>query len=388
MTTASESIPGQVLAEPGWCYVVLLAAVGGIALFLPPRRSSAPGNQHAAGGPASQPADAPAASASGPQPDAAAAQGRASGAAGSGGGDGQSGAGAAAGRSAAADGPATRPAAESSGPPGPLSGVASNPAADLAEGSVEPGGAGAPAEAAVAGALRRWSMADDDGSGGGGARDAGGAPGRASPPLQPAARPSGQPGGREADGAGAGRPEADRAASVPLFSGFVSYEMLEAVVVEGGRGAVRREAGAHWVKMKGPGAVRLSRTAWPRRCALGHRQAATGGAGNQGYADVAVTCLVPRDTGHLAPPPRAPAANGALFARALRAATAVAQGAHMAMCTCSRRVMGTITLAALWEFCVRLHRRQAYSGTTGMRVQGLYWAATERRSLRCRCAAR
>jgi len=52
-----------------------------------------------------------------------------------------------------------------------------------------------------------------------------------------------------------------------------------------------------------------------------------------------VTCLVPRDTGHLAPPPRAPAANGALFARALRAATAVAQGAHMTMCTCSSRIV-------------------------------------------------
>jgi len=252
----SEGIPGQVLAEPGWCYVVLLAAVGGIALFLPPRRSSAPGNQPGTGGPASQPADAPAASAPGPVPDAGAAQGRASGAAGEGGGDRQSGAGAAAGRSAAAHLPATRPAAEGFPPPGP--GTASDPGADLAEGSVEPGGAGAPAEAAVADALRRWQMADEDDGGGGGARDADGAAGRASPPLQPAAPPSGQPDGREADGAGASRPEADRAASVPLFSGFVSYEMLEAVVVEGGRGAARREAGAHWVKMKGPGVASVS----------------------------------------------------------------------------------------------------------------------------------
>ncbi|KAK9832071.1 hypothetical protein WJX81_004065 [Elliptochloris bilobata] len=99
---------------------------------------------------------------------------------------------------------------------------------------------------------------------------------------------------------------ADGAASVQLFAGFVSYEMLDAVVVGGAGGRMRRDAamaGAHWVKMKGPG--------------------------GQGHADVAVTCLVPRDDGHLAPQrPKQPAGagTGALLTQTLRLASSVAEG--------------------------------------------------------------
>lgn len=53
-------------------------------------------------------------------------------------------------------------------------------------------------------------------------------------------------------------------------------------------------------------------------------------AGGQGHADVAVTCLVPRDDGHLAPSAPKPAARAGasgLLTQSLRVVAAAAQGA-------------------------------------------------------------
>ena len=174
---------------------------------------------------------------------------------------------------------------------GPWAGEAGGGArgVELGEGTAERGGADARAEAAVADALQRWRMADDEDGNGRVARgsQAPGAAARAGPvgslrgagrgaPTQPGSGQAGslpddslRPGGRqsitkterhEAVGAG-GRQDADAPTAVQLFAGFVSYEMLDAVVVGGPGGRMRRDAsasGAHWVKMKGPGACALT----------------------------------------------------------------------------------------------------------------------------------
>ena len=155
---------------------------------------------------------------------------------------------------------------------------------ELGEGTAELGGADAPAEAALADALQRWRMSDDDDGRG---RITWGSQGPSAPAhvgpadsLRPAGRGAlpepgaGQrgspdaglrPGGRrvpteprgvEPAGAGGGR-QADSPTAVQLFAGFVSYEMLDAVVVGAPGGRTRRDAsasGTQWVKMKGPGA--------------------------------------------------------------------------------------------------------------------------------------
>ena len=60
--------------------------------------------------------------------------------------------------------------------------------------------------------------------------------------------------------------------------------------------------------------------------------AVRGMAGGQGHADVAVTCLVPRDDGHLAPSAPKPAARGGasgVLTQSLRLVAAAAQGAPL-----------------------------------------------------------
>ena len=322
------------LAEPGWCYAVFLAAVGGIALCLPPRESRpahsrAPSDVErqlpgaAAAAPAAT-AGAHAAAAGGLTPGrqrAAASRepgpGSLRAAAGSNMQEGASKAGAGtggdplSGRTVGEGGPSrgdhAELAASTDAERDPLSGAAAGGAGggaepagagpwageagggargvELGEGTAERGGADARAEAAVADALQRWRMADDDDDRGRTPQgsQAPGAPARGGPggrlpaadrgaPTQPGSgqedslrndslRPGGghlmaETEGRTVASAGGGQ-QADGPTAVQLFAGFVSYEMLDAVVVGGPGGRTRRDAsasGAHWVKMKGPGA--------------------------------------------------------------------------------------------------------------------------------------
>lgn len=322
------------LAEPGWCYAVFLAAVDGIALCLPPResrpahsRTPSDVERQLQGATAAAPAasaEAHAAAArdltTGGQRAAAsrepgqgslrAAAGSSMEEAGSNAGAG-TGADALSGRTVGEAAPSGRGhpelAASAAAEGDPLSGAAAGGAGrgaelagagprageaggsgrgvELGEGTAERGGADAPAEAAVADALQRWRMADDDdgcarpaqGSQGAGAPAHAAPVGRLPAAGRGAPTPPGsgqadtlpddslRPGGRrvtaqterhEAAGAGGG-PQADGPIAVQLFAGFVSYEMLDAVVVGAPGGRMRRDAsasGAHWVKMKGPGA--------------------------------------------------------------------------------------------------------------------------------------
>ena len=322
------------LAEPGWCYAVFLAAVGGIALCLPSRESrpahsrtpsdverqlpgataaapAASAEAHAAAArdltredqraaPSRDPVHRSLRAAAGSNmEDAGSNAGAGTGGdplsgpkVGEGAPSGRDHAGLAASTDAEGD-PLSGAAAGGAGGgaepagAGPWAGEAGGGArgVELGEGTAERGGADARAEAAVADALQRWRMADDDN---GGARTAPGsrgpgaaarvgpvgsldAAGREAPTQpgigQPNSPPSDslQPGGRhmrtkteryEAAGAGGGQ-QANSSPAVQLFAGFVSYEMLDAVVVGGPGGRMRRDAsasGAHWVKMKGPGA--------------------------------------------------------------------------------------------------------------------------------------
>lgn len=187
---------------------------------------------------------------------------------------------------------------------------------ELREGTAKLGGADAPAEVAVADALQRWRMLDDSGRGRGavlsepaGAGGSGGlrvaergpsvtdgcegqsaadseltgvhdsrdrnlndgVPQDVGGSADPAASlRSDQGAGRASRGSPAtvtGQPLAAQQAavgvgggrgpgmgqSVQLFAGFVSYETLEAVVLGGPGGRPRRDVGATWVKMTGPG---------------------------------------------------------------------------------------------------------------------------------------
>lgn len=322
------------LAEPGWCYAVFLAAVGGIALCLPPRESRPAHSRTPSDVERQLPGATAAAPAATTEAHAAAArdltrgrqraaasrepgQGSARAAAGSSVEDARPNAGAGTGGD-----PLSSPTVGEAAPGGrdhaelaasaaaerdPLSGAAAGGAGrgekpagagpwaggaggggrgvELGEGTAERGGADAPAEAAVADALQRWRMADDDddrgsvarGSQGPGAAaragPAGGLPvagrgaatqpgsGQADSRPDDSLRPGGnyvvvEAEGREAAGARGGQ-QAGGPSAVQLFAGFVSYEMLDAVVVGGPGGRMRRDAsasGAHWVKMKGPGA--------------------------------------------------------------------------------------------------------------------------------------
>ena len=189
-------------------------------------------------------------------------------------------------------------------------------ALELREGTAELGGADAPAEVAVADALQRWRMLDESGrgrepagaGGSGGLRvaergpsvtdgceaqsaagseltgvhdcrdrssndgvpqDVGGSAdpaaslrsdrgaGRASrgSPATVTGRP---PAAQQAAVAGGGGRGPGMGQSVQLFAGFVSYETLEAVVLGGPGGRPRRDVGATWVKMTGPGVGAIS----------------------------------------------------------------------------------------------------------------------------------
>ena len=322
------------LAEPGWCYAVFLAAVGGIALCLPPResrpahsRTPSDVERQLPGATAAVPAgtaeahaaaardltwrDQRAAASREPgQGSLQAAGGRRTDEARLDAGAGTAGdplsSGPTVGEAAHSGRDQAELAASAGGEGDPLSGAAAGGAGrgaepagaglwageaggggrgvELGEGTAERGGADAPAEAAVADALQRWRMADDDDGRGSVARGSqgAGAAARAAPAgglpaagrgasMQPGSgqadslpddswRPGGrhvvaETAGREAAGARGGQ-QADGPTAVQLFAGFVSYEMLDAVVVGAPRGRMRRDAsasGAHWVKMKGPG---------------------------------------------------------------------------------------------------------------------------------------
>ena len=80
-----------------------------------------------------------------------------------------------------------------------------------------------------------------------------------------------------------------------------------------------------------------------RRCGA---TAVWGVAGGQGHADVAVTCLVPHDDGHLAPSaskPSARAGTSGLLTQSLRLAAAVAEGAAPLLQLSRRGVLAPCT---------------------------------------------